>query len=139
MARRIGVGPTIAVGAVLFSAPAAAIPLAGGAVWAKAGVLALVEVVSALGVMLIDINLNALQTAVTPDAMRSRVSGAFATLNYGVRPLGAIAGGVSGELIGIGPTLVIAGVGGALAFLWLLGTPIIRTRTIAELEPVEPR
>ena len=139
VARRIGVGPTIAVGAVLFSAPAAAIPLAGGPVWAKAGVLALVEVVSAAGVMFLDIQLNALQTAVTPDAMRSRVSGAFATLNYGVRPLGAIAGGVSGELIGIGPTLVIAGVGGALSFLWLLGTPIIATRTIAELEPVEPR
>ena len=89
--------------------------------------------------MFLDINVDALQTAVTPDAMRSRVSGAFATLNYGVRPLGAVVGGVSGELIGIGPTLVIAGVGGALAFVWLLGTPIIATRTIAELEPVEPR
>jgi MFS family permease len=51
---------------------AAAIPLAAGTVWAKAGVLALVEVVSAAGVMLLDVNLNALQTAVTPDAMRSR-------------------------------------------------------------------
>ena len=35
--------------------------------------------------------------------------------------------------------LVLAGVGGALSFLWLYGTPTIRTRTIGELEPVEPR
>ena len=38
VARRIGVGPAIAVGGVLFSAPATAMPLAGGPVWAKASI-----------------------------------------------------------------------------------------------------
>ena len=75
LARRIGLGRTIAVGAVVFSAPFALLPLAGGPTWSRAGVLALVEFISALGVMCLDIPLNALMTAVTPDGVRSRVSG----------------------------------------------------------------
>jgi predicted MFS family arabinose efflux permease len=138
-ARLLGVGRTIALGAVLFSAPFALLPLASGSTWTKGGVLALVELFSAAGIMLFDVNLNALQTAVTSDAMRSRVSGAFSSVNYGIRPLGGIIGGVAGDLIGVGPTMVVAAVGGSLSALWLLRSPIIRTRTIDELRPVETR
>jgi MFS family permease len=136
ISRLIGVGPTIAFGAVLFSAPIALIPLAGGPIALRASVLAIVEFWSGVGVMCFDIPLNALQTAVTPDGVRSRVAGAFATVNYGIRPLGAIIGGVLGSTVGIAPTMVVAAVGGSLAFLWLLPSPIISTRTIEELEPV---
>lgn len=136
VARAFGVGRVIAVGAILFAAPMAFIPLAGGPVWSRAAVLAAVEFVSSVGVMVFDVNLNALQTAVTPDDMRSRVAGAFSTVNYGIRPLGAVAGGIAAALVGVGPTMVAAGVGGSLAFLWLLRSPIITTRTIEELEPV---
>lgn len=135
-ARWIGAGHTIAVGAVLFSAPYALVPLASGPDWARAAVLALVETVSGFGIMLFDINLNALQTAVTHEDLRSRVSGAFATVNYGIRPLGALVGGALGTLIGIGPTLVVAAVGGTLSFLWLLRSPILSTRAITDLQPV---
>jgi MFS family permease len=133
--RRIGTGYTIAVGAALFSAPYALVPLASGPRWAEAAVLALVEAISGFGIMLFDINLNALQTAVVHDDLRGRVSGAFATVNYGIRPLGALAGGVLGSLVGVGPTLVVAAVGGTLSFLWLTGSPIISTKAIEDLEP----
>ena len=139
ISRRLGVGPTIAVGAVLFSAPIALLPLASGSTWTKGAVLAGVEMLSAAGIMLFDINLNALQTAVTSDAMRSSVSGAFSSVNYGIRPLGGIVGGLAGDLIGIGPTLVVAAIGGSLSVLWLLRSPIIGTRTIDELHPLEPQ
>lgn len=86
--RRLGVGPTIALGAVLFSAPAALLPLASGSASTKGAVLAGVEMLSAAGIILFDESLNALQNAVTTDAMRSRVSGAFSSVNYGIRPLG---------------------------------------------------
>ncbi len=135
--RRHGVGPTILLGTVLFSAPIALLPLASGSTWTKGAVLAAVEALSAAGVMLFDINVNALQTAVTSDAMRSRVSGAFSSVNYGIRPLGAIVGGVAGDLIGVGPTLIIAAIGGSLSGLWLLPSPIVATRTIDELRPLE--
>jgi MFS family permease len=136
LARLIGVGPTIALGAIVFSAPVALLPLAGGPVLVRAGVLAFVEFWMGVGVMCLDITLNALQTAVTPDGVRSRVVGAFATINYGIRPIGAILGGVLGDTVGIAPTMIVAAVGGSFAFLWLLPSPIISTWTIDELEPV---
>lgn len=135
LTRRIGVGRTIAVGAVAFSAPFALMPLAGGPTWARAGVVGLVEFISAVGVMCLDIPLNALMTAVTPDGVRSRVTGAFSTVNYGIRPLGAVAGGLLGEWIGVAPTMVVAAVGGSLSVLWLLGTPVLATKAIQELDP----
>ncbi|WP_306206226.1 MFS transporter [Actinoplanes sp. RD1] len=133
----IGAGRTIAAGAVLFSAPYALIPLASGPGWAKVAVLALVEAVSGFGIMLFDINLNALQTAVVHDDLRSRVSGAFSTVNYGIRPLGALVGGVLGSFAGVGPTLVIAAVGGTLSIAWLVRSPILGTRAIEELRPAD--
>ena len=135
VARSIGAGYTIAVGAVLFSAPYALVPLASGPDWARAAMLALVEAISGFGIMLFDINLNALQTAVVHDDLRSRVSGAFATVNYGIRPLGALVGGALGSVVGIGPTLVMAAAGGSLSFLWLVRSPLLRTRAITDLQP----
>ncbi|GAQ55701.1 MFS transporter [Streptomyces acidiscabies] len=78
--------------------------------------------------MLFDVNLNSLQAAAVPDGMRARVSGAYSTVNYGVRPLGALAGGALASAVGLRTTLIVAGVGGALSVLWLLPSPIPRTR-----------
>jgi MFS family permease len=133
LSRRIGIGRTIAVGAVVFSAPFALMPLAQGPLWARAGVVAAVELVSSVGVMCLDIPLNALMTAVTPDGVRSRVTGAFSSVNYGIRPAGAVLGGLVGEWIGLGPTMVVAAVGGSLSVLWLLWSPVITTRTLDEV------
>ncbi|MEU6144007.1 MFS transporter [Streptomyces sp. NPDC047081] len=133
LARRIGSGHCVVIGAVLFPAPFAAAALADGPVWARVGVLGGAQFLIGLGVMLFDVNLNSLQTAVTPDALRARVTGAYSTVNYGIRPLGAVIGGVLAETVGLRTTFVIAGVGGALSVLWLLPSSIPRIRTAAEL------
>jgi predicted MFS family arabinose efflux permease len=122
---------------VLFSAPLAFIPLAAGADWVKIAVLAAVELVGSIGVMLYDINVNSIQTAVTPDRMRSRSAGAYATVNYGVRPLGALLGGFMAEWVGVPTTLVVAGVGGCLGILWLWRSPVVRIRRVEDLDAVE--
>jgi MFS family permease len=133
VARRIGTGRTIAVGALLFTLPMAGLALAGGSRLSAAAVLACVEAVSGFGVMLFDVNLNAVQAVVTPDAARGRVVGAFTTINYGIRPVGAMVGVLLADLVGVRPTLVIGGVGGALAVLWLLRTPLVRVASIDDL------
>jgi MFS family permease len=137
LARRIGPGVAGTIGAITFAAPAAFIPLASGPDWAKIAVLAATEFVASMGVMLYDININSIQTAVTPDRMRSRSAGAYATVNYGIRPLGALAGGLLGEWVGVPTTLVIAGVGGCLGVIFLWGSPVMRVRRVEDLDPVE--
>ena len=49
-------------------------------------------------------------------------------MNYGTRPLGALAGGFLGTLIGPRPTLWIAAIGGMAGFLLLLPTSLPRFR-----------
>ena len=138
VAALVGVGPAILVGAVLFPAPIGLLALAGGPPWVcGCRPRGSVEFVSALGVMLYDVNQNALQTTVTPDAVRSRVAGAYSTINYGIRPLGALVGGLLGETFGLRPTLVLAAVGGVLSVLWLLPSPIPRIRSLADLDTPE--
>lgn len=130
ISRVLGVGRTIAVGVVLFAAPIALVAAAGGPPVTRIGALAAAEFLSGFGVMLLDVNLNSLQTRVVPDHMRSRVSGAFSTVNYGIRPLGALLGGLLGTYAGLRPSLLVAAAGGTLAVLWLLPSPIPRIHTL---------
>jgi MFS family permease len=130
--RRVGVGATFAIGCVLYPLPMLLVPLATGS---HAAVLAFLfgEAVGAtFGVMLVDISANAILVAAVPDRLRARMVGAFQLVNYGVRPLGALAGGAAGAAIGMRETLLI-GVAGALAsVLWLLPSPVPRLRELPE-------
>ncbi|MER5897791.1 MFS transporter [Streptomyces sp. NPDC001876] len=131
VSRRIGVGRSIVVGAVLFPAPIAIAACAGGPLWVCAGALAAAKFLSGVGVMLFDVNLNSLQTSVIPDGMRSRVAGAYSTLNYGIRPAGAIVGGLLATVFDLRTALLVGAVGGALSLLWLLSSPIPRIHSLA--------
>lgn len=135
LTRILGAGRLIALGAVVFPASLGIVAFAGGPVWLRAGTLAAAEFVGAFAVMCFDIPLNSLQTAVTHDHMRSRVVGAFSSINYGVRPLGAVIGGLLGTWLGVRETLLISAAGGLFAVLWLLPSPILRTRELTDLEP----
>ncbi len=83
-----------------------------------------------LGVMLYDVNDNTLRAVRVPHRLRGRASGSNRFLTYGVRPLGALAGGWLGSTIGLQPTLWIAAVGGLLGVAWLWPSPIRRLREV---------
>jgi MFS family permease len=87
-----------------------------------------------LGVMMLDISLGSVFAAAIPDRLRSRVAGAYMVVNYGVRPLGALAAGALATAIGTRETLWIATLGGALAALWLVSSPLPRLRALPEPE-----
>ena len=114
-------GRTAIIGGVLFPASIAILAVASGPLWSRMGLLVVSEFFSGLGVMLYDVNLNSVMATVIPDHLRSRVSGAFSAVNYGIRPLGALTGGLLATLVGLRPTLWFAAVGGSLCVLWLRG------------------
>ena len=81
------------------------------------------------------ITTGSIQAAVVPGTMRSRVAGAYRTVNYGVRPLGALVGGLAGAAIGLRSTLWIGAAGALLCGLWLIRSSVVRmTRTAPSAE-----
>ncbi|NGO81715.1 MFS transporter [Streptomyces sp. YC504] len=134
--RRIGIGPSIVTGFATFTIPLMLIPLADGPTVLVLGMLFAAEFISCAGVMLVDIASGSLQMALIPDGLRSRVLGAFRTVTHGFRPLGAVAGGALGTLIGLRPALWIGTAGAVLSAVWLLGSPIARTRALPEPAPL---
>jgi MFS family permease len=138
LSRRIGVGPAFMLSCVLFPAPMLLVPLAGGPRPVVLGMLFLAEFGSGLGVMILDISIGSIFMAAVPDDLRARVSGAFRTVNYGVRPLGALVGGLLGSTLGLRPALWIGAGGGLLSVLWTLASPLPRLRTIEDAAPAQP-
>lgn len=132
---RFGVGPAMTAGFAGFSVPLMLIPLADGPTPVVAVMLLAAEFASAFGVMVLDISANAYFAAAIPNELRSRVLGAFQTVNFGVRPLGALAGGALGGALGLRPTLWVATAGAALAVLWLLPSPVPHTRRLPGTGP----
>ena len=136
LSRRIGIGPAYVLGAILFPVPLLLVPLADpdGPMWLILAALFLAEFGSGLGVMILDISAASIFAALVPPRLRSRVSGAYTVVNYGVRPVGSLIGGFLGTAIGLRPALWIASAGAILGFLWLLPSPIPGMRELPETE-----
>ena len=86
------------------------------------------------GVMILDINVGAIIYARTPDRIRARAAGAFRFINYGVRPIGALLGG----LLGAAHRRARGDVGRrrsrrSLGVLFLVGSPVLRLRDLPEV------
>jgi MFS family permease len=132
LGRRIGLGPAFIVGQILFPLPLLLVPLASGSKPVILAMLFAAEFFSGLGVMILDINAGSMMTALTPHALRSRSTGAFRFVNYGIRPLGALAGGALGATLGLRPALWITTVGALAGVLWLLPSPVPGMRDLPE-------
>ena len=128
IAARIGAGWAYTAGCLLFTAPLVLWPLAHGRPPLVLVTLFAAEFGSGFGLMMLDISIGAIFAAVIPDALRSRVTGAFQAVNYGTRPLGALLGGLLGSALGLRPALWVATLGGVAGFALLLPTPLPRYR-----------
>ncbi|WP_033667625.1 MFS transporter [Salinispora fenicalii] len=132
LSRRIGIGPAVVLGLVVFPAPLILVPLAGGPRPLVLALLITAEFVSALGVMVLDIAAGSVQTAATPERMLAVVSGFRRTVNYGIRPFGALIGGVLGAAIGVRSALWISSIGALLGVFWVVFSPLRTMRSLPE-------
>jgi MFS family permease len=126
---RLGAGLVYVAGCLVFTVPLALVPLAApGPTALTLTMLFAACAFSGFGVMVLDISIAAIFGVVIPDTMRSRVSGAFQSINYGTRPAGALLGGWLGTMLGLRPALWIAVAGGVLGSLLLVPSPLPRFR-----------
>lgn len=132
LTRRFGIGATLLASFIMFPAPLILVPLAAGPRAVVLAMLFAAEFGSAVGVMMLDITAGAVQTAATPESMLARVQGAKRTVNYGIRPIGALLGGALGATMGLQPALWAATIGALTGVFWIIFSPLPSLRDLPQ-------
>jgi hypothetical protein len=96
-------------------------------------VLAVSQALIGLTEPLWNVTSSSLQQVVTPERLLGRVTAATRFIGWGVVPPAALGAGVLADAIGLRPTLFVAAVIAAVAFVYLLASPVRRYR---QTEPV---
>lgn len=137
VSKRLGLGRTFLIGTIVHTAPLLLVPLVSGPHLTVLAVLFVAECLSGMGLMVLEISQGAILAAAIPDQIRARVGGAMEFVSNGIRPLGALLGGVLPAVIGLHSTIWVATIGASLGCLWLLPSPIIRLRQVDDFLPQE--
>lgn len=129
---RFGVGMTIIGGVALVGLSDLLVPLAKGSLLYVVPMLVMAQFLLGLGLTIFNVNQASLRQAVVPGSLRGRATATVRFLATGLVPLGALLGGILGEVIGLRATLAVAALGELLAALWIWKSPV---RTMRELPP----
>ena len=125
----IGIGPAIVAGGLTFGTGWALVPLATGPAPVEVLMLLASQFLLFGGSQLANVNLASLRQAVTPDRLMCRVGGSLQLVFQGVVPVGAVAGGLLGERLGLRPTLLVAAAGTLIAMAIIAASPLRSVRT----------
>jgi MFS family permease len=139
IARRMGLGRALVAMMILACTTPLAVPFVGGPPHLAAAAIALIFALEGFGIAVTVVNVISLRQAVTPDGMLARMNATYRTLTYGMIPLGALLGGVLGELVGLHATLLVGAIGIAVAPLWVVFSPVARIRTLADVAMTDDR
>jgi MFS family permease len=129
LSARLGVGTTLVGAAVLFGPSLLLVPLAPQSQPIPFLVAGLI--LATFGGIVFNVTGISFQQAVTPDRMLGRLNASRRFIVWGVIPLGSLAGGTLASQIGLRETLFVGAIGGSLAFLPLLLSPV---RSIGRME-----
>ena len=144
LSRKIGVGLSI-IGAMLFGG-LGAIPyyLSGSLTasplfslfglsinWSLLAIMA-GQFISFIGVVVYNVNQVSLRQAIVPIRLQGRMNATMRFLVWGTIPLGGLAGGLLGTFLGLRQAIGIEVLGGNLAFLWVLLSPVRSLQKIPE-------
>lgn len=133
LSNKVGLFPVVMIGCVLFSLPFLGVSLVpdSASTTVKITLLGTCTFLITGGIMLYDITINSVLFKVTPDHMRGRLVGAFSSINYGIRPAGAVLGGLLAQVWGPRLTIVAAACLGLTSVVPLLRSPLRHARTMA--------
>ena len=130
--RRIGIGPAIVTSAFFSAFPLVLVALAPREAPAPFLVAGL-----ALGTftgVVYNVNQVSLRQAITPERMQGRMNATMRFIVWGTIPIGTLAGGILGGLIGLQATIWVAGIGSFVGFLPVLFSPVRTLQRIPEPE-----
>lgn len=122
--KRFGLGRTMIAGLILLALADLLLPLAAGPQPLIIALLIAAQICFGFGLTFYNIGHVSLRQSITPEGMLGRLSGTLDFFQAGLIPLGALAGGLLGEWLGVRPTLLLAAVGELLAVVWLMNSPV---------------
>jgi MFS family permease len=128
----LGVGRSILVAAFLFG-PATLLIAFAPEDQAAAFIVAAIAILG-YGGTLYNVTMISLIQAITPDRILGRANASRRFVVWGVIPLGGIVAGVLAETIGLRETIVVGSIGGLLAVVPILLSPIRSLGSMSELE-----
>jgi hypothetical protein len=85
-----------------------------------------------IGVVIFGINQVSLRQTIVPIRLQGRMNATMRFLVWGTIPLGGLAGGLLGTVLGLRTAIGLSILGGSLAFLWLVLSPIRSLREIPD-------
>ncbi|MFN2521097.1 MAG: MFS transporter [Candidatus Limnocylindria bacterium] len=136
LASRWGLGPVMIAALLLETVSRLLLPFASGTPVQAAAMLAASQALLGLTVPLWTVSSATLVQALTPGHLLGRVSAATRFVAFGVAPPAAFAAGIVGDLIGLRPTLLASALIAAVAFAYLLLSPVRQYQhPTAEPEP----
>ena len=125
LVRRFGFGRTFIGSAVVIGIAMLLIPLAHGSV-AVCSAFLIAAQLGDLAWPVYTISARSLRQAITPNHLLGRVNASVHLLFHGVLPLGALAGGIIAEAVGMRRALLIGAIGVLLSTMWLVFSPVRR-------------
>jgi MFS family permease len=128
ISKRIGVGRAIV--ASIFVAGMSWIAVYLADIPLAVPLLILATFLASLGAVIYNVNQVSFRQAIVPLEIQGRLNATIRFLVWGTIPIGALVGGVLGTVLGLRTAIGIAAVGGALAFLWVLLSPVRRITEI---------
>ena len=129
---RLGVGRTITLAALLFGPATLLIALAPERAALPAIVVSML--VLSFGGILYNVTAISLIQAITPDRLLGRANASRRFVVWGVIPLGGLAAGALASTIGLRETMIVGALGGALAVVPILLSPIRSVGPMSEVE-----
>ena len=134
VAERLGQRRTLIASLLLLGAGNVCVPLAGVVPGVAVPLFLVRSVLHGIASPSFNVASVGLRQVVTPGRLQGRVSATIRFVGWGMLPIGALAGGLLGERLGVLPALTIATAISLVAFLWpLLHLP----QVIVPIEPME--
>ena len=128
LSRRFGSARMAWLSMTVVSLPGLLIPLARPGAWTL--LFAVGWMSWTFGSTLCGVALTSYQQATCPAEMRGRVAATSRWINWGTLPVGGLACGVLGSVLGVRATLWLAVMGGCCSGLWLYFSPLRNMRDI---------
>jgi len=88
------------------------------------------QFVTNIAVVVYNVNQISLRQSIVPIRLQGRMNATMRFLVWGTIPLGGLVGGLLGTFLGLRQAVGIAVIGGSLAFLWVLFSPV---RTLKDI------